>query len=106
MKYAKKLNPDVIYILSAKYGLLNLDDEIPPYNETLNNMGVRERKLWADMIVKQLKEFTDLQCDHFTLLAGNKYREYILPHLTSYEVPLEGLTIGKQLQYLKNELEK
>ena len=105
MKYAKKLNPDAIYILSAKHGLLNTNDEIPPYNETLNNMGVKERKLWANRVIKQLKENTDLQSDRFTLLAGNRYREYLLPHLTSYEVPLEGLTIGRQLQYLNNELE-
>jgi hypothetical protein len=31
-RYANKLNPDGIYILSAKYGLLNLEQEIDPAN--------------------------------------------------------------------------
>ena len=43
-KYAQKLNPDKIYILSAKYHLLELDDEIEPYNLTLNDMSEVEKK--------------------------------------------------------------
>ena len=35
-KYASQLKPDYIFILSAKYGLINVDDIIEPYNETLN----------------------------------------------------------------------
>jgi len=38
--------------------------------------------------------------------VGIKYRKYILPHLKSYEIPLEGLGIGKQLAFLKNEINK
>lgn len=34
------------------------------------------------------------------ILAGDKYRRGLLPHLTSYELPLEGLRIGEQLQFL------
>ena len=36
LKYAKILNPDAIYILSAKHGLLSLEQEIEPYEQTLN----------------------------------------------------------------------
>ena len=46
LQYARKLKPDVIFILSAKYGLVALDDEIEPYNVTLNKMSVNERKAW------------------------------------------------------------
>ncbi|UZQ49968.1 DUF6884 domain-containing protein [Clostridium kluyveri] len=34
--YANFIKADNIFILSAKYGLLKLDKEIEPYNETLN----------------------------------------------------------------------
>ena len=30
LRYAKSLNPEKIFILSAKYGLLSLDDEVEP----------------------------------------------------------------------------
>lgn len=47
LAYAQKLKPDMIYILSAKYGLLDLDTEIEPYDLTLNNMPSNEIKSWA-----------------------------------------------------------
>jgi hypothetical protein len=38
LKYAQQLEPDNIFILSAKHGLLSLEQEIEPYEQTLNNM--------------------------------------------------------------------
>ena len=100
LAYARRLNPDVIYILSAKYGLLDLETEIDPYNLTLNTMSAGQIRSWADKVLQQLSQVADLNNDHFIFLAGMKYRKYLLPHLRSFEVPLEGLTIGKQLQAL------
>jgi hypothetical protein len=98
-----KLNPDTIYILSAKYGLLDLDAEIDPYNQTLNTMPAAEIRSWAERVLLQLRQVGDLRADHFILLAGMKYRKYLLPHMSSYEIPLEGLTIGKQLRFLSRQ---
>jgi hypothetical protein len=103
LAYARRLNPDVIYILSAKYGLLGLETEIDPYNQTLNTMSAGDVRSWADMVLQQLRQVADLHDDHFIFLAGMKYRKYLLPHLRSYEIPLEGLTIGKQLQALSRQ---
>jgi hypothetical protein len=36
----------------------------------------------------------------FIFLAGAKYRKYLVGHLTHFEVPFEGLPIGKLLQQL------
>ena len=104
--YAKKLKPDKIFILSAKYGLLNLNDEIATYNETLNNKPVSDIKLWAEKVVINLREMADLKSDMFVFFAGKKYREYILPHIKYYKIPLKGLRIGEQLKFLKNKLEQ
>ena len=41
LAYAESLKPDAIYVLSAKHGLLPLDDQIEPYELTLNTMGTR-----------------------------------------------------------------
>ena len=100
LAYARRLNPDVIYILSAKYGLLDLETEIDPYNQTLNTMSTGEIRIWADKVLQQLRQVANLHDDHFIFLAGMKYRKYLLLNLRSYEIPLEGLTIGKQLQAL------
>lgn len=101
LRFAYSMNPDAVYILSAKHGLLNLETEIDPYNLTLNNMTQREIKEWALKVIIQLDAVADLSNDHFIFLAGDKYRKYLVPSLRSYEVPLEGLPIGKQLQFLK-----
>ncbi|MGC9575613.1 MAG: DUF6884 domain-containing protein [Desulfobacterota bacterium U4-17] len=86
LQYALTFSPDRIFILSAKYGLLQLNDEIDPYNVTLKNMSVRERKNWASRILQELRRYCDLERDHFIILAGNRYREYLLPYLTSYDI--------------------
>jgi len=104
LKYARKLKPDDILILSAKYGLISLEDEIEPYDVTVNEMGASQRSTWASKVIEQIKAEVDLEKDHFIILAGEKYRQYLIPHFKSYEIPLKGLAIGKQLQYLKNKL--
>ena len=102
LAYAKSLNPDKIFILSAEHGLLGLNDEISPYEKTLNNMNTVARRAWADNVLKQLKTKTDINNDMFIFLAGNNYRSFLTPHLKYYSVPMEGLPIGKQLQWLGN----
>ena len=103
LKYAQQFSPQKVFILSAKYGLVQLDEETEPYDMTLNKMSGRERSVWAAKVVSQLQEHSDLENDHFVILAGQKYRQYLLPYLRSYEVPLAGLPIGKQLQFLKGK---
>lgn len=103
LQYARQFSPQKVFILSAKYGLVKLDEEIEPYDVTLNEMSARERRNWAAKVVSQLQEYYDLENNHFVILAGQKYRQYLLPHLQSYQVPLAGLPIGKQLQFLKEK---
>lgn len=101
LKYAEQLAPDEIFILSAKYGLLALEQEIEPYEKTLNSMRSSEIKVWANHVIEQIKKVCLIDDSEFTFLAGDKYRKYLLPHIKSYKVPLKGLRIGEQLQKLK-----
>ena len=55
LAYAKQLKPDKVFILSAKHGLLGLNDKVAPYDTTLNTMHDRERRVWGDKVLKQLK---------------------------------------------------
>jgi len=94
LDYAQKFKPDKIYVLSAKYGLLNLETEIEPYDLTLNNMSLNEVKVWSERVIKQISTQADLNQDNFILLAGKKYRNYLIPHISFFQIPLEGMTIG------------
>ena len=54
--FAKMIGCDDIYVLSAKYGLLNEEEIIEPYDETLNRKNITERRNWADKVIAQLKK--------------------------------------------------
>jgi len=100
LDYAKKLKPDHIFILSAKYGLLRLNDKIAPYEKTLNQMPVHERRAWSDSVISELRKYADLEQDEFIILAGEKYREFLIPHIKKYKIPFQGLSFGNQLKAL------
>lgn len=101
LRYANSLNPDKIFILSAEYGLLDLEQEVEPYDKTFNSMKQNEIKAWAERVLSQLKEVSDINNDKFIFLAGEKYRKHIIQHISDYEIPLKGLGIGRQLKFLK-----
>ena len=101
------------YVLSAKYGLVDPNQVVEPYEETLNTKPQKERQRWAEMVWSDLREKLDAR-DKVLILAGARYREYLLPKIIEYgcsvDVPMEGKSIGKQLQWLsqqeQNHLEK
>ena len=104
LKFAMSFNPDKIFILSAKYGLIDLEKEIEPYNKTLNKMRSVEKRHWANKVLHNLRKVTNLDKDEFIFLTGENYRIYLIPFIKNYKIPLRSLSIGKQLQYLKEEI--
>lgn len=102
LAYAQRINADAIYILSANYGLLELDQEIAPYEKTLNRMSSVDVARWGDAVVAQLRSRASFDTDRFVILAGMAYRSRLVPHLTNVELPLDGLRFGEQLKFLKS----
>ena len=100
LRYARALAPDTIFMLSAKHGLLGLNEDIEPNDLTLRNMSAVQVRVWAADVLAQLRKRTDLEQDHFVFLAGDRYRKYLMPHMVSCEVPMQGLGIGRQLRHL------
>ncbi|MDR2144700.1 MAG: hypothetical protein LBP29_10070 [Treponema sp.] len=94
LAYAKTLRPRAIYVLSAKYGLVPLDRRIEPYDLTLKTQKAPERRAWAAGGLKALEKASDLKKDRFIILAGQRYREYLVPRLRDYTCPLEGMGTG------------
>ena len=100
-RYARKLEADKVFILSAKHGLLEEEDWISPYDETLNTKPVSEVKEWASKVLCSLSEKSSLQDDEYIFLAGERYRKYLLDNIKHCSIPLKGLSIGKQLSFYK-----
>jgi hypothetical protein len=104
LAYAESLKPEAIFILSAKHGLVPLEKKLAPYNETLNTKKDAAIKAWAKKVCRQLGTRTNVGSDEFILLAGERYRRHLLPFLKHSKTPLQGLGLGKQLQFLKRAL--
>lgn len=111
------------WILSARYGLLNPEVVIAPYDFTLSQLSQAERWEWARGVVRDLEavttllgegeseseKYSSLQDYRIVILAGQLYREHLITLLHEravgqVEVPMEGLGIGQQLQWFKYQL--
>lgn len=101
-------NCDRWYILSAKHGLLNPNQVIEPYNVTLNTMAARLRREWSDKVFQSILAVIHPD-DTIIFLAGQKYREHLEQNLQAkgytVQVPMLGMGIGKQLQWLTRQSE-
>jgi hypothetical protein len=95
------------YILSAKHGLVKPERVLAPYEATLKRMPVKERKEWAQRVLRQIVQVAGSR-DQLTVLAGTRYREHLVPLLRAHgltvRVPMKGKAIGSQLQWLARKL--
>lgn len=103
-EYAKRLNPRKIYILSAKYRVLELDDIISPYELTLNKMNKHEQKKWAYDCFLQLKNKGQDFDEEAIFLCGDNYRKYLSQLFKNAKAPLQGVGLGNQLKFYKQNL--
>lgn len=95
------------FILSAEHGLLHPDVVVAPYDRTLTNMRVRQRRAWASGVMQALEgQLADVKT--VVVLAGARYREFLEPALQTrgidVRVPMAGLRIGEQLSWLNARL--
>jgi len=86
---------DEIFILSAKYGVLDLQQIIQPYDETLNTFTKDQKREWVSKCLMKLKSMTT-NSDSFYFFAGKNYE---LP-LENSHFPMRGMGIGQRLNYL------
>ena len=91
------------FILSALHGLVAPTTEIQPYEQTLNEMDVRQRRMWADRVLEQLlPEIEEVR--RVVIFAGQRYREFLTAPLqargVTVEVPMAHLRQGEQLAWL------
>lgn len=100
-KYAESLKPDAIYILSAKYGLLNPETIIEPYEKTLIMEKDAQIRRWSIMVANQIKKEGINRMDHAVFLCGKPYRKYIQNLFPNHSAPVSHLGIGKQMQFYK-----
>src|ERR1700726_3365281 len=65
-------NCDRAYILSAKHGVLGLSDVIDPYDLSIKQLSVDEKRLWVDIVNRRLEQVITKR-DTVHLLCGQEY---------------------------------
>lgn len=94
---------DCWFILSARHGLVDPNDVISPYEQTMKTAKITERREWARNVYEAICGLT-LGDSTILLLAGFDYAGQLVPLLRhrGHRViqPLEGLTQGRGLSLL------
>ncbi len=104
-----------VFVLSAKHGLVELDQVVEPYNLKLNDLNRKDRAAWATYVATALdrtfedrREEPTLRWASFLLLAGVAYTAPLVlelvegwrVHQDSIEQPLARMQIGQRLAFL------
>lgn len=63
-----------------------------------------EKKGWGDKVIEQLDGEFDLEHDKFIFLAGNEYIKPIIGRLINSEMPFNGLSMGRRVEFLKKHV--
>lgn len=92
------------YILSAKHGLLNLDDKIDPYELSIKSLSKPERSQWASKVGGKLRQVVSAK-DTVHLLAGREYYKPLIQHFKdigcTVSYPLQGKSLGNRVSWLR-----
>lgn len=106
LEYSRLAHPDAkVYVLSAKYGIVNIDQVLEPYDMTLNTMRVADRRDWAKKVLDQMHDAgINPDTDTFIVFAGKRYYENL--NLVNASYPLEGCSQGYSLQKLTQLINK
>lgn len=115
LAYGISLKPDLIFILSAKHHLLDLEETILPYDVTLSYISPKQKAKkpnlkvltkeeaseWGKVVILKLSEIADLKNDEFIIIAGQPYVIPLADSLHKISEPLKGVIQGKRLNKLK-----
>ena len=86
---AKARNVDHIYILSGKYGLLELNESIEPYDLNLGHQDASYIENWKRNVISKLKANHSLANTHAIIYTNEVYYEGLLDYFKSYEIPFQ-----------------
>lgn len=107
IEYAKYITSENnIFVLSAKYGLLELKAEIEPYDKSIYEMNISERTKWSNTVIGQLKRRYNLNEDMFIFLTDDFYCQDLYTKLTNCELPLKGLDQKNHIDWFNKMLTK
>lgn len=89
---------DAVYVLSAKYGLVELDQVLAPYDLKLDALSAAGRRAWGARVAAELERRHGRRT--VIALAGATYVHALRLHGVDVIEPLAGMQIGQRLAFL------
>lgn len=115
LRYAEATS-DLVFIASAKYGVVSPEYKMPYYDKSLNDMSAGDTRDWgrqaANGLHCELIKYRPKHPHELTMLLGEKYTEAFLDFWTlcshhfvaqdkeQVRQPLRGMQIGERLHWL------
>jgi hypothetical protein len=96
-------NTDRIFILSAKHGVLQMDEVVEPYELSIKDLDTTQRANWISKVTTRLTKLI-VASDTVHLLAGLEYTRPLLPvfHKIGCRIisPLGNKSLGHRISWL------
>jgi len=99
LRLAEALAPRLIYVTSAKYGLVGIDQEIDSYDLTLAELGRAELGVWRRDIAGRVDDLAD-HSELVLVLAGAAYASWVDGCHRRTVRPLAGMMVGERLSFV------
>ena len=72
---------------------------IEPYDKSVYNMSILEKNEWANTVINQLGNYSNINEDEFIFLTDDFYCQEIYIRLKNYKLPLKGLDQKEHLDW-------
>ena len=104
LDYCKK-NYDEIHVLSVKYGMVDVNEKIESYEESIHHKSKKDMELWLENTSEQIRKRIPKGSELY-FHTGLRYRRLIPLLEGEYPCfePMRGLGIGQMLQKYKKLL--
>ena len=102
---------DEWWILSAEHGLIDPRQVIAWYDKTLKGASTRDKRIWTEAVLGAIDRLVaPAPGDVLEVPAGSDYRDFgLIQGLrlrgAVVEIPTQGLTVGRQLQFYARNAE-
>lgn len=104
-----ELRHDVVYVISAKLELVQLDQVIEPYNKTMSEIAKEFRPIWGSRVWDSILRRHQKVDRQVYIYAGKDYAQPLRRagfHQATFHEPLAKMMIGQRLSWLKQEIAK
>ena len=94
---------DETLILSAEHGVVELDQEIAPYDTALTKMPKAARQAWGAKVQATLKRRFESRRVRYLVLAGAAYAAAVTGLGCDVEEPMRGMGTGQRMAWLSEQ---